>query len=190
MSNVKHHVLKIVPGVTWNNLNDCQYSCESKCFSFLQWCIYLLSNIINMQSVCMCTKDHRFGVRVNKQTWRWDIESFSPGEVSVLYKGEVNTIFNWEAAWKQNLLFSVWYRLGAGMCDLTKKLVGAMGTQYDPEYDVPDTGCSLGYRTWRKYLRYMSTEYDQSMMLPTCCLLSPGHDENIKQLELHASLTF
>ena len=33
------------------------------------------------------------------------------------------------------------------MCDLTKKLVGAMGTQYDPEYDVPDTGCSLGYRT-------------------------------------------
>ena len=132
-----------------------------------------------MQSVCMgkgCslefTKDHRFGVRVNKQTWRWDIESFSPGEVSVLYKGEVNTIFNWEAAWKQNLLFSVWYRLGAGMCDLTKKLVGAMGTQYDPEYDVPDTGCSLGCRTWRKYLKYMSTEYDQSMMLPTCCLLS------------------
>ena len=28
--------LKIVPGVTWNNLYDCQYSCGSKCFSFLQ----------------------------------------------------------------------------------------------------------------------------------------------------------
>ena len=124
----------------------------------------------------------------SKHTWRWDIESFSPGEVSVLYKGEVNTIFNWEAAWKQNLLFSVWYRLGAGMCDLTKKLVGAIARSMIQSMMFPTLAApwATGHdeNIWNIWAQNMIRVW--CYQLVACW--AAGHDENIKQLELHASL--